>query len=275
MSYCQNKICYNLARRYPYTSKIKGGGKKYVIEYRKNFKLEFTETFDDNNEKIILLSNNLEKVTTKDNSCLVIELNKSKTAHIFGVSSSSLYNCFADPEFILKKPGNFYLDMSIKMLRKYKEKLNINKITLLDNAQVQPKMGKSYSLSQFKLLTEGNTWYEKYGFKINKESKKQHRMNKDIIKNLRTKETNLYKLIKNTNHEKTKEELDYKNSILKYLGLNQNDYLQESMKMIFVKNRHNYSDLLYSLIIEKLLRNIEKNYDSYERFKQNTFYLKI
>ena len=100
-------------------------------------------------------------------------------------------------------------------------------------------------------------------------------MNKDIIKNLRTKETNLYKLIKNTNHEKTKEELDYKNSILKYLGLNQNDYLQESMKMIFVKNRHNYSDLLYSLIIEKLLRNIEKNYDSYERFKQNTFYLKI
>lgn len=47
------------------------------------------------------------------------------------------------------------------------------------------------------------------------------------------------------------------------------------MKMIFVENGHNYSDLLYSLIIEKLLRNIEKNYDSYERFKQNTFYLKI
>ena len=263
-------------RNFTYKNGIQVGGviKEIKIEYNK--KIELTFKMIENNKGLeIYLSNEIEEnKLTENNSCIFIQINKNtKTAHIFGVSSSSLHNCFSDPEFILKKPGNFYLDMSIKMLRKYKDKLNINKITLLDNAKIQPKMGKSYSLSQFKLLTEGITWYEKYGFKINKEVKKQHQTNKDIIKNLKTKETNLYQLIKNSNHEKTK--VDYKNNILKYLELNQEDYLQESMKMIFVKNRHNYSDLLYSLIIEKLLRNIEKNYDSYERFKQNTFYLKI
>lgn len=116
--------------------------------------------------------------------------------------------------------------MAIKMLKKYKDKFKINKINLKDNAKVQPINEKYYNLSQFKLLTEGITWYEKFGFKINK----------DIIKNLKTKETNLYKLIKDNN----KIDSEYKNNILKYIKLNKENYLLELINMIFVENRHNH-----------------------------------
>ena len=58
------------------------------------------------------------------------------------------------------------------------------------------------------------------------------------------------------------------------------------MKIIFVENRHNHSDLLYSLIIDDLLTFIENNYPKlnsrgnenlkhYRRFKQTMFYFRI
>ena len=198
LSYCQNRIRYNLSRKYPKSKSILGGGKKYKINYKREFELIFDEILDENDIRTILLSNNLEETKRKDNSCIAIELNiKEKEAHIFGVSSSSLYNCFADPEFILKKAGSFYLKMGIKMLKKYKEKLGINKIILQDNAIISPLYGKSYNLSQFKLLTEGISWYEKYGFKINKEKRVQHKQNKEIIKKLKVNDIKLENIISN------------------------------------------------------------------------------
>ena len=49
----------------------------------------------------------------------------------------------------------------------------------------------------------------------------------------------------------------------------------EIMREIFVYQRTDYTDLLYSLIIEKLLRNIEKKYDDYNRYKPTKYYMRL
>ena len=159
------------------------------------------------------------------------------------------------------------------MLKKYKNKLKINKITLQDNAIIKPKYGESYNLSQFKLLTEGFSWYEKYGFKINKKTKKQHQINKEIINKIKIKDVKLENIILNVKNKKLPN--NYLKPIIKYIKENQNEKLMKIMKEIFIYQRTDYTDLLYSLIIEKILRNIEKNNDNYEKYKPTSYYMRL
>lgn len=285
MSYCQHRICDVLMRKHPKSKRMLGGSEKYIVSYKHEFVLTFNKAIDENETNLILLSNNLEEDINRDNSCIVIELYKNdKVAHLYGMSSSSIHNCFSDPEFILKKPSSFYLNMTIKMLKKYKEKFNINKITLQDNAMIKPKYGKNYNLSQFKLLTEGISWYEKYGFKINKEKKEQHKINKELIKKLKIKDLKVDNIILNVKHKKLP--INYLNSIIKYIKDNKNEKLMVIMKEIFVYQKTNYTYLLYSLIIDDLLILLERKYPKldnngnrnkiyYERYKSASYYMKI
>jgi hypothetical protein len=90
------------------------------------------------------------KIIDKDNKMAIIE-----------AISADKFVCFYDVDFNLKNKGSFYLKISIKMLEKYKDKFKINKIVLRDNATVHCKFKEksfSFNLSQFLLLTNGNTW---------------------------------------------------------------------------------------------------------------------
>jgi len=141
----------------------KGGNpdKIYNIEYDKKIELIFKQITKSPDEIEIYLSNEFD-----DNNCITIQINKKlKVASIHGISKEK-NSCFNHADFILKNSGSFYLEMSLKLLKKYKDKFNINKITLIDNAQIYCENNGKFKLSQLLLLTKGYTWYEKFGFKI-------------------------------------------------------------------------------------------------------------
>ena len=99
-----------------------GGGnyKKIKMEYDEKIELEFKKVKVDKNNIEIYISDKFVDEPSNENSCISVLINKElNVAHIQGISGSTLYNCFANPEFILKKPGSFYLKMTIKMLKKY------------------------------------------------------------------------------------------------------------------------------------------------------------
>jgi hypothetical protein len=219
------------------------------------------------------------------NSCLTIKIDKKKnTAHIEGISTD-MFSCFSHPEFSLINEGKFYLIMTIKFLKKYKDKFKINKITLLDNANINTKKG-NFNLSQFKLLTEGLTWYEKYGFKINKEYEKQHQLNKDIIKEQTVDSVDLITIISNIKEKSSGTSIEYLKNIINLLEKNKKENLIKMMNYIFIENKNNYSENLYILINDMILTKIEEKYPKYkekmklnqkyfERYKPNNYYMEI
>lgn len=267
----KNKVNYQLG----------GNIKTIKMFYENEIPLEFKMIYTNNNNLEIYISNETsEERLLPNNSCLSLQIDKKlKIAHLEGISTDTL-ECFGNADFILRSPGSFYLNMTIKMLKKYKEKLNINKIILLDNAMVKPKYGKMYSLSQFKLLTENKTWYESFGFKITSEYKLQHENNKTILRKVLLSEIKLADLIFECFHKKLNN--DYQKEIYKFIIKNENNKLISIMNLIFKENRNDQSDLLYSLIIDDLLRRIERLYDKeknkefyYERLKNKSYYLRI
>ena len=265
-----SQVVSNICCRNGFKSQIGGNYKSFKIEYDNKIEIEFKKVQIDKKHIDIFISDKFVDEPTNENSCIVININKeNKEAYIQGISGSSLYNCFANPDFILKNPGSFYLKMTIKMLQKYKEKFNINIITLKDNATISIDKKITYNLSQFKLLTEGVTWYEKYGFKINKENEKIHEASKKILNKLRVKGTNIRKLLKELDNKKVNN--DYIKNILNCLDKNKREKLIEIMNLIFNINRSNETNIIYALVIDKLLSNIENNYKDFVRFKPTKF----
>jgi phosphoenolpyruvate synthase/pyruvate phosphate dikinase len=173
--------------------------------------------------------------------------------------------------------------MSIKLLKKYKEKFNINKITLIDNAQIYCNKGGKFNLSQYLLFTNGNTWYEKFGF-ILKEKNKREILDKSkkVLKDLKIKDIN-FKAIFDDIEKNEKSKILNKNLIIqdkdvinKYKDVI-NKYKDENfMKIfnyIFYANRSDETCLLYSLIAPSLIRQIEKNFSDFTRLEQLEYYL--
>lgn len=75
-------------------------------------------------------------------------------AEIHGIANFT--SCLIDTN---ENIGSTLLKITLKMLKKYKEKLNINKISVKDNSQ------KKCNLSKMLFLLNGDTWYGKYGFR--------------------------------------------------------------------------------------------------------------
>ncbi|ADO67059.1 hypothetical protein crov026 [Cafeteria roenbergensis virus] len=260
--------------------------KTLKLEYDGKIELEYKIVSNDK-EIDVFISNyfDIDKLIP-DNSCLSIKISKIKhEAHIEGISTDK-FSCFKDTTFQLKNQGKFYVTMTIKMLKKYKDKFNINKITLHDNAIIKSKKG-DFNLSQFKLLTEGCTWYEKFGFKIDKKYKQQHQINKDIIEKLKIKDINIIGIITDILNKTTNEiKKDYIKNVIKNLEENQDEKLTVMLYFIFTENKNKYSSDLYLLIIDDLLKlietiyshfdvNLNKNKIYYERYKPANYYMKI
>ena len=159
------------------------------------------------------------------------------------------------------------LKMTLKMIRKYKDKLGVNKILLNDNT--------IYRCSNIKLdlqimmtLFEGHTWYGKYGFRpYNKEGNtyildnyynKIYETNLEIMNSTKIKDINFNKYLLLINEE-------YSNQINLFLENNNDLLVKDFLKIINKKDIFNktckYFNVYYKILFDDLqLKKINSYY---------------
>ena len=99
---------------------IQDGGtpeKTFKIEYDGHIYLEFKKITKSPDEIEIYLSNEFE-----NDNCITISINPKLRIGSVQTITAEKGSCFHNPDFILKKPGSFYLEMTLKLLKKYKKK---------------------------------------------------------------------------------------------------------------------------------------------------------
>ncbi len=177
---------------------IQTGGKNLTIDY-KNHKYTF-EKFDIDEDNYVLYSlDNLE--------CVSIIISKEyKTAEIHGISNYK--SCL---QFTNENIGSTLLKLTIRMLKKYKERFGINMIILTDNS-IKKCIKENIILSIMLSLLTGNTWYGKYGFRpieiqnnkyiVDDISNNKYNENYKIMNSLKITDFDLLKYIKLTNNQK-------------------------------------------------------------------------
>jgi hypothetical protein len=187
---------------------IIGGGKDLTITYKDN-EYKYTQIMDE--DYYILYSYD-------DFGCVSVVIDKENIRK--NINFSNIYNkvgeiheignfksCLIDSN---TKVGSTLLKITIKMLKKYKDIFEINKIVLTDNSIKKCESNKEdIKLSHMLILLTGDTWYGKYGFRpinvktydYDKILNKNYHNNKLIINNITIKEANIMKYIKMTKDE--------------------------------------------------------------------------
>lgn len=221
------------------TRLIGGGNKVLKVEYNNNiYKFEESEIDDDH---FILYSYNKNPF-----ECVSVIISKEdKIAEIHGISNYE--KCLQNSNISV---GSTLLQITIKMLKKYKDKFNINMITLTDNSIKQCRK-ENIILAKMSILLTGNTWYGKYGFrpydillpsiKDNKIQNEQYNKNIEIMSKLTITNSNILKYIEKIGKEKII------NDVITLLTLHPNmlltDFLSQFLKeydktlSFFVKKR--------------------------------------
>jgi hypothetical protein len=214
---------------------IKGGGdRKLKVEYNNHIYI-----FEENeiNDEYFTLS------STEDNGldCVIILISiNEKIAEIHSITNSK--DCLVNTN---ENVGSHLLKLTIKMIKKYALKLNINKISLGDVSK--KKCGSNYiKLAKMLILLTGHTWYGKYGFRprdnitnnIDKYQNKKYEKNVKIMDLITISDINLIKYIKMTKNknfiEKTKE------TIIKKPKMLLKDFLRK-----FLKDYNNMCEYFY------------------------------
>jgi len=192
-----------------------GGGKKLKVIYN-NHEYVFNEAMD-KNYYVLYSKDEFECVA------IIIDL-ENKIAEIHGIGNYT--SCLDD---INTNIGSTLLKITLKMIKKYKEKLDIKKILITDNS-LKKCDNKNIELAQMLTLLTGNTWYGKYGFKPTDERLiKKYENNKKIMNTLTIKDIDLIKYLKMSKInkkviEKSKEFIEKHQSILV------KDYLSKFLK---------------------------------------------
>ena len=139
-----------------------GGG--FNIIY-KNTPITFDKIIDE--EILSLFLSVLDDKSTSSNTdnCIFIII-YDDMAYIEGITSNMYTKCFDTPEF---NNGKSIMEITIKMLKKYKDKLKINQIQLKDNSFILCDNTK-LCLSDLSFLQYKETFYGKFGFRPLEES---------------------------------------------------------------------------------------------------------
>ena len=197
-------------------------------------------TFENIYDNVYILS-----AIDRDDECISITIDiEEKIAIINNINADTL-KC---GESIMTNQGSHLLQIAIKFIKKIKDKYNIKKIELKDNAYINC-FDKRIELSNMLLFTKGYTFYSKYGF-TPKDSNIKSRLNKILllINKLKVKHINfkkIYDLTKNDNDfYKIKE--DFKNI------LNNIDKYSEYKLVDYNKNIFNKKNCLLFLIISNI-----------------------
>ena len=174
-----------------------GGGKKLTVEYENN-KYIYEEAHDENYYVLYSMDKN------PFDCVAVVILKEEKIAEIHGISNFE--SCMVQSN---TNVGSKLLQITIKMLQKYKTKLDINYIVLTDNS-LKKCNNKNIKLSTMLILLTGDTWYGKYGFRPYDPSNKKfdellieyYENNKNIMNNITILQANILKYIEKTENIK-------------------------------------------------------------------------
>jgi hypothetical protein len=98
--------------------------KGFKINY-KDTDIKFNKIIDEDRLMIYLST-----IDNKDNCIMIIIDKDTKSAYIEGITNNKYNKCFDNPEL---NNGKTIMEVTIKMLKQYKDKLNINTINLKDN----------------------------------------------------------------------------------------------------------------------------------------------
>ena len=141
------------------------------------------------------------------------------------------------------------------MLKKYKDRFNIDKIILTDNS-IKKCGNKNIILSTMLILLTGNNWYGKYGFrpyddikdKLNKRMNIKYEHNQNIMKSITITEANIVKYIELTKKERIIED------VKKLISLHPNMLLIDFLNQ-FIKDYDDmckYFELFYEDLFDGL-----------------------
>lgn len=168
-----------------------GAGKKLTVTHN-DHKYIFEQTMDD--DYYILFSKD-----EKEECVMIVISKKEKTAEIHGIGNYR--SCLLDTT---ENVGSTLFKITIKMIKKYKDRFGIEMIILADNS-VKKCNNNNIKLSNMLTLLTGETWYGKYGFRpieysdnkyiIDKHSSELYEKNKHIIDTLKISDFDLIKYI--------------------------------------------------------------------------------
>lgn len=212
-----------------------GGSKKLKITFN-DHKYIFDETMDEN--YYVLYSKDEIECNT-----VLIDI-ENKIAEIHGIGNYK--SCLDD---INTNVGSPLLKITLKMIKKYKDKLNIEKILITDNS-LKNCENKNIKLSVMLTLLTGVTWYGKYGFTpVDERLKIKYENNKKIINHVALKDIDLLKYLKMAKLDNTI--IDHSKKFIKNnQSLLVKDYLTKFLKKY--DNTCKYFYLFYEQLFDDL-----------------------
>ena len=219
------------------------------------------------NENNYILYNDYDKDNPID--CVIIIMSKIDDtkyyqAEIHGIGNDK--SCLHDSTTNISV-GSTLLKITLKMLKKYHDKLKIRHISLTDNSlKFCNSIKKSIKLSLMLTLLTGHTWYGKYGFRpfdtetynYNNVSLENYNKNIEIMNSITIKEANILKYIELTDKKQIIEDI-------KELIKTNPDMLLKDFLNFFLKD-YDKSCKYFFTFYEKLYSDI-----GLYNFNQNTF----
>lgn len=191
---------------------MKGGA--FSIEYKTHI-IKFKKMIDDSILKLYL------STPDENTNCISILIDiKNNIAYIDGITNNKYYNCFDEPEL---NNGKTIMEITLKMLEKYKDKLNLKKIELKDNSFLTCDKNTKILLSDLSFLQHNETFYSRFGFKPKDEEKYENYMrNKAILSITFVKKIKLEKILNTWSYHVINDKLkhDMLTHYKKYLDYN-------------------------------------------------------
>ena len=173
--------------RHFFTEQI-GGSKKLKVTY--DDKEYIFEEAMDKNYYVLYSKDEYECVA------IIIDI-ENKIAEIHGIGNYT--SCLDD---ININVGSTLLKITLKMIKKYKNKFDITKILLTDNS-LKKCHNKNIKLSMMLILLTGETWYGKYGFRpIEKKLIKKYEDNIKIMNTIKLSDIDLIRYLNMTSINK-------------------------------------------------------------------------
>ncbi len=177
---------------------ITGGSKNLTVEFNGS-QYKFKENSIDPDHWFL--------TSNEGDDCVFVIIDKtSGVAEIHGIGNYK--SCIIDTN---QSVGSTLLKITLKMLRKYKEKLGIKLIILTDNS-VKRCHNVNIKLPNMMTLLTGDTWYGRYGFRpitrsadsytIDKTALSYYEKNKQIMSQVKITDIDLIKYISLTKNDK-------------------------------------------------------------------------
>jgi len=171
--------------------------------------------------------------------------------------------------------GSMILKFILKFLKENKEGLNINRIVLTDNSLKVCPNCKKIRLSDLNMLSYGDTWYGKYGFRPydnidnvpDEKGIKKYNKNKQIIQKTIVKDVNLIKYVLNGIRKYKLYHID--SSILIEKTIEWRNHKLSDVLLVMMQEYDKYC-CLFEYIQEKIIE--ELNLVS---FHKSSFYLDV